>query len=222
MTRHLLMIWTARRIPVAHHHFQRVTGIDKLWIYGHTEYELAQAVHAFLSEHDEYSHATLMPDDAIVSQQALDRVLDTAAAHPDAAVGGWSNCDFTHRYANIGTTPLLQSEPRSMSDYGHLLSIDEIAEREHPFPASFCGHTLFTMPRALWLDDATRLQPLGAAPGWGSDYSQCKRLQDAGIALYVDPLAFAGHLKLDHLVADTAGWKRLHLDDKYTVLEVIA
>ena len=78
------------------------------------------------------------------------------------------------------------------------------------------------MPRMLWLHHATRLQPLGHEPGWGSDYAQCKRLQDAGIDLYVDPLAFVGHLKLDHLVTDTAGWKRLDLQDKRIELEVTA
>jgi hypothetical protein len=179
----LLVVWTARKIPTCHMHFRALTGIDKLWVYGHTECELAEALPRFLQRHPEYTHATLMPDDGIVSQQALDSVLRTARSHDRGAVGGWSNCDFTHHYTNIGLTPLTKPKPESMSDYGHLLGISEIAEREHPFRAQFCGHTLFTMPSDLWLHDATRLQPLDPAPGWASDYAQCKRLRDAGIPL---------------------------------------
>jgi hypothetical protein len=203
-------------------HFRALTGIDKLWIYGHTECELAAALHTFLEQHPQYTHATLMPDDGIVSQQALDSVLRLAAEldNKPTAVGGWSNCDFTHHYTNIGVTPITEPQPKSMQDYGHLLGIDELAEREHPFRAQFCGHTLFTMPRELWLDDATRLLPIAPEPGWASDYNQCRRLAEAGIELWVDPLAFAGHLKLDHLVSDTAGWKRLHMSDKRVELEV--
>jgi hypothetical protein len=211
----LLMIWTARRIPVAHHHFRNLTGIPKLWIYGHTEYELADAVPAFLAEHPEYTHATLMPDDGIVSQQALDSVLKTARQYDRSAVGGWSNCDFTRHYTNIGLTKLVAPVPKSMSDYGHLLSIDELGERETPFRAQFCGHTLLTMPSDLWLHEKTRLQPIPPAPGYASDYNQCKRLSEAGIELFVDPLAFVAHLKLDHLIGDTTGWKRLYMTDKH-------
>lgn len=218
----LLVIWTARRIPTCHMHFQRLTGVDKLWIYGHTEFELAAALPEFMAAHPEYTHATLMPDDGIVSQQALDSVLHTARTHDRQAVGGWSNCDFTHHYSNIGLTELVAPQPASMSDYGHLLGIDEIAEREHPFRAQFCGHTLFTMPRDLWLHDATKLKPFSPDPGWASDYAQCKRLRAAGIELWVDPLAFVGHLKLDHLVSDSAGWKRLDLQTKKLELEVAA
>lgn len=218
----LLIIWTARRIATCHHHFRSLTGIDKLWIYGHTEHELATAVPAFLQDHPEYTHATFVPDDGIVSQQALDAVLLTVRTKPGAAVGGWSNCDFTHRYTNIGATRLEADNPSSMRDYGHMVPIDVIGEREFPFTAEFCGHTLLTMPREMWLDDATRLHPLGDAPGWGSDYSQCKRLRDAGITLWIDPLAFVAHLKLNHLESDSAGWKRLNLDDKRVLLEVAA
>ncbi len=212
----LLVIWTARQIPTCHMHFRALKGIDKLWIYGHTEAELAAALPIFLADHAEYTHATLIPDDGVVSQQAIDSVLNLAAEldNTPTAVGGWSNCDFTHHYTNIGITELTSSEPKSMRDYGSLLKIDELAEREHAFRARFCGHTLFTMPRELWLDEATRLQPLGEAPGWGSDYNQCKRLAEAGIEVWVDPLAFVGHLKLDHLVGDTAGWKRLYMTNK--------
>ena len=216
----LLVIWTARKIPTCHMHFRALRGIDKLWIYGHTECELAAALPAFLLEHSQYTHVTLVPDDGIVSQQALDSVLHTARAHDRHAAGGWSNCDFTHHYTNIGLTELAASKPSSMSDYGHLLSIDELAEREHPFRAQFCGHTLFTMPRDLWLHEATRLSPIMPEPGYASDYAQCKRLREAGIELWIDPLAFVGHLKLDHLVSDMAGWKRLDLSDKRVVLEV--
>jgi hypothetical protein len=160
-----------------------------------------------------------MPDDGVVSQQALDSVLGVAATH-DGATGGWSNCDFTHHYTNVGITPLVKPEPKSMKDYGHLLTINELAEREHPFQAQFCGHTLFTMHRHLWLDEATRLEPLMPAPGWASDYNQCRRLATAGVSITVDPLAFVGHLKLDHLVGDTAGWKRLYMTNKRVELEV--
>ena len=220
----LLVIWTARQIPTCHMHFRALKGIDKLWIYGHTECELAELLPAFLHAHSEYTHATLMPDDGIVSQQSLESVLRLALEHNDVptAVGGWSNCDFTHHYTNVGLTKLVATKPTSMQDYGHLLGIDELAEREHPFRAQFCGHTLFTMPTSLWIDDATRLQPLLPTPGYASDYAQCKRLTEAGIELWIDPLAFVGHLKLNHLVGDTAGWKRLDLQSKKVELEVAA
>jgi hypothetical protein len=220
----LLVIWTARKIPTCHMHFRALEGIDKLWVHGHTECELAELLPAFLQAHSEYTHATFVPDDGIVSKQALDSVLMLAQEldHIPTAVGGWSNCDFTHHYTNIGLTELVEPKPASMDDYGHLLSIDEIAEREHAFRAQFCGHSLFTMPTSLWIDDATRLQPILPAPGYASDYAQCKRLREADVELWIDPLAFVGHMKLDHLASDNAGWKRLDLHTKKVELEVAA
>jgi len=218
----LLVIWTARRIPTVHLHLRALTGIDKVWVFGHTEEQLADAIPALLMERPGYTHAMLVPDDLVVSQQAVDSVLRLAAEyeHTPTAVGGWSNCDFKHPYTNIGLTVLEKPRPDSMKDYGHLLRIDELAGREMPFRARFCGHTLFTMPRELWLDDATRLLPLAPTPGWGSDYHQCYRLGVAGVEVWIDPLAFAGHLKMDHLVGDSVGWKQLYLSDQRIEWEV--
>lgn len=218
----LLVIWTARNIPTCQYHFRTLTGIDKLWIYGHTEWELAHALPTFLADHPEYTHAVFTADDGIITQQALASVLHTASLHPDAAVGGWSNCDFTHHYTNIGTLPLVDDAPVSMKSYGHLVPIDVVAEKREPFRAVFCGHSLFTLTREAWIDPATRLHPCGTGGGHASDYAQCKRLQDAGVPVWIDPFAFVPHLKLNHLEADTAGWKRLDLSNKGVLLEVAA
>lgn len=218
----LIVIWTARSIPTCWHHFEALTGVGKLWINSHTEWDLADALPDLLDQLPEYELVGFAPDDGIFSQQSVDRVFDTLEeklADGPCAVGGWSNCDFTHHYTNIGNPSYNGTAPRAVADY-ELLPIEHVAAQRHPFLAGFCGHSLLAMHRTQWMHPDTRLSPLGSRPhGCMSDYSQCERLHNAGIPLWVDPRAFIGHLKLDHTVSDTSGWKQLDMTRKVTHLE---
>lgn len=218
MTHRLLLIWTARRIPTCQYHLDTLTGIDKLWIYGHTEYELSQAIPTFLAEHPQYTTIGIAPDDGIYSQQTIDAVFN----HADelgTPVSGWSNCDYTHHYTNIGNPDYNQGPPSTAADY-NLLSIPDVAAQPEPFQAGFAGHSLLTMHRTLWLDPATSLEPIQrCAPGSQSDYNQCRKLWQAGIPITIHPNAHIAHLKLNHLETDTTGWKTLDLTRKAIQLE---
>jgi len=217
----LLVIWTARSIPTCWHHFEALTGVSKLWINSHTEFELSDALPTILDGLPEYELVGFAPDDGVFSQQSVDAVFDTLEAklaNGPCAVGGWSNCDFTHHYTNVGN-PEWQYAPSEVADYA-LLDIADVASQREPFQAGFCGHSLLAMHREQWIHPDTRLIPLGSRPhGCMSDYNQCHRLHTAGIPLWIDPRAFIGHLKLDHTLTDTSGWKQLDMTRKVTHLE---
>jgi len=214
----LLIIWTARQIPTCQYHLDTLQGVDKLRVHGHTEYELSQAIPAFLQDHPEYTYAGLAPDDGIYSQQTVDTVFNLAY-ELDTPTSGWSNCDYTHHYTNIGNPTYELTAPRTVDDY-HLMSIPEVAAQREPFTATFAGHSLLTMHRGLWLDPATSLEPIQqCAPGSQSDYMQCRKLYEAGIPITIHPAAHIAHLKLNHLETDTDGWKALDLTRKHIQLE---
>lgn len=218
----LLVIWTARHIPTCWHHFEALTGVGKLWINSHTEWELADALPGLLENLPEYELVGFAPDDAVFSQQSVDAVFDTLEAKltdGPCAVGGWSNCDFTHHYTNIGDPTYEHASPRDVSDY-QFHHIEHVAAQHEPFRAGFCGHSLLAMHRNQWLNPATSIEPLGTRPhGCMSDYNQCHKLHTAQIPLWIDPRAFIAHLKLDHMHTDTSGWKQLDMTRKVTHLE---
>lgn len=211
--RRLLVIWTARDIPVAQHHFRTLTNTDKLWIYGHTEHEVAHALTKFLTEHDEYEAISFCPDDGLLSQQAYDQIHYTHSKHPEAAISGWCNMDFTHTTAAVQTSQLserLEYEP---------LQINDVASRREPFPITWTGMVCLTMTRDLWLK--VPLLPYGEDGGFASDHSTCRRLGMAGVEMLCDPLAMLVHIKIDHTAIDVyEDWKRLNLSDKRIELEV--
>jgi hypothetical protein len=219
----VLVIWTARSIPPALHHFEALEADVKVWVRGHTEAEVAEwladlvssEVEQFELDIDDSSLITLVPDDVVVSQAAYDAVLQTAREHPEDAASGWANVDFVSTLATVMVNPV----PELCTDWPELLTVPEVAASTVPIRASWSGMTLHTMPVWMWREHP--IVPHYSPPGSASDHALARSLQAAGRSIYVDPRAAVLHLKVDHTRTDTGdAWKRLNLVDKRVDVEV--
>jgi hypothetical protein len=222
MSRNVLVIWTARSIPPALHHFEALKADVKVWVRGHTEAEVAAWLAEFVSAPipetagwDDSSLVTLVPDDVVVSQAAYDAVLQTAREHPEDAASGWANVDFVSPLATVMVNPV----PELCTDWPELLSVPEVAASTVPIRASWSGMTLHTMPVWMWREHP--IEPHYSPPGSASDHALARSLQAAGRSIWVEPRAAVMHLKVDHTRTDTGdAWKQLNLADKRVDVEV--
>lgn len=207
----LLAIMNPRDIPDAVDAFARL-NVRRAWLQGYTEWELAEVVRSIVDDDGiPFTHMVVAADDLVVTQHALDAVLELAReGHP--VVTGWCRLDATHPLANITAGPLVGDEP-SPGAY-RFRTFRQVAGYELPVvPTGFVGFALTCMPRDLW-----RQFPFGAFGGpsqsWASDFHLSRRLRDAGVPMVAARDGYCEHLKERWLELDRDPRKRLLVGER--------
>lgn len=217
--RTLLMIMNPRRITECTYSLRMLTGVDIAWLTGFTEVQLVDVIAGVINSSD-YDRYSLISDDTVVAQHALDCVLDTHTKNPEAAVQGWVNmCATFPRISGVMTEPLRTAQPTSADDYTWLDVADVTAHTE-PFPATFGGLVLHTMTKAMWHTYPFSCYAGANDPGWGSDYHMCHRLFTAGETLLIDPRADIHHAKERWDTPDTDDRKKLYIGAEYQSVRI--
>lgn len=189
--RTLLLIMNPRTIAECLYSMRHLDGVDRAWMQGYCEHGLVDVIAGIVGDTD-YDRYAIIADDAVVSQRALDAVLEHHATMPDGAVSGWSNVDASSDLSNVMTSDLVAKVPRSTHDYD-LLTIDEVRAAPAPFRARFSGLALHVMSRELW--QRYPFAVFGGSPGWASDYHLSRRLQEDDVPLVVHPRGEVHHVK---------------------------
>lgn len=197
-----LLIMQPREIPECVNSLRQLR-IPKAWFRGFTESELEPVITEFVAEHTEFTHFVIVCDDGIVTQGALDAVLDRAPYRP--VVSGYCNLDLADnmQLVNLRKPPLAAYGETNTSTLYRLTEVfgnDEV-------PTSFVGFSLTCMTRDLW--QRFPFQAMGGPPGNSSDWALSSRLWNAGVPMVGAGGAFQLHVKERWNAADTNWAKRL-------------
>lgn len=189
----LLMVMNPRRIGAA---IESIAELDvhKVWLSRFSEYGLRDVI-ADVIETTGYRHYMIVSDDGIVTQDAVDRVLELAGRWP--VVTGYCNLDESgDGRVNLTKRPLVGDTPTAEA-YGELWTRDEVETYPvAPVPTGFTGLSLTTMGRELW--QRFPFEAIGGpdpAPSFCSDFRLSVRLRDAGVPIVAARGAFTRHLK---------------------------
>ena len=187
----LLAVMNPRRIPECIASLEAL-DVRKAWLSNYTEWELQEVIHALVLDRQvPFTHLLLVADDCIVTQQALDAVLELAQEHPVAT--GYCRLDWSHPLVNITKRPLHGHKP-VVGAYD-FYTLEEVQEWTEPVvPTGFVGFALTCMSRSMWSEF-----PFGAFGGahqaWSSDFHLSMRLRDAGVPMVAAREGLVGHLK---------------------------
>lgn len=190
--RALLCIMNARNIPECIASY-RDLDIDLAWMSGYTDAQLG-GVHQGIVESTDYDAYIVVSDDCIVTQAALDAVLELLeAGHPAAT--GWCKLHTTSEDANLCDAPLIGDLP-TKDAYPFFTVRDVLEHPDAAIPTHFMGFALTGMTRELW-----KRFPYGAyteirRTGYSSDFHLCVRLRDAGVPMVAARDGYVEHLKV--------------------------
>ena len=204
-----LVVLNARRIPAV------LSALEELeqWLpivrlQGMTEHRISERWPEVIAGADklEYTHLSVISDDAIPTHRAVHAVLQAARLHP--VVTGWCNLDHTKSLVNLSDTPLTDATPAPHS-YRFPTAWDVLAGPPIR-PTFFAGLCLTTMSLGLW-----HRFPYGCygEPGYAGDYSLSKRLGDAAVPIVAARDGFCHHLKAVWNTHDHTPGRELHIGD---------
>jgi GT2 family glycosyltransferase len=186
----LLVIMNPRRIPAA---MESITAlkIDKLWVQNFTYTEISELLPGWLAQTDHDVIGTLA-DDTIVTQAALDLVLD--AYQPGAVYTGYCNLyedkQTDDDFVNITKTPLIEMPTATWECYDWATK-HEVEQCDGLYRSYFAGDSLSFHSREMW-----QTYPFQTAScGQQGDYALCVRLQRDNVPIYAVPGASILHLK---------------------------
>lgn len=187
MAEPLLVILNPRRIPECMEAFAAL-DVAKAYLRGYTENGLCEPFSRLLTA-SEHSPLVVVSDDVVVTQEALDAVIATAADHPVAT--GYCNLDESSPLINLTRSKLKGDSPTPESYDWY--SRDELDQLPDPIWTGFSGMCLTAMSLEMW-----QRFPFGCFPsgnGCASDFHLCMRLRDAGVPIVAPKAGWVRHLK---------------------------
>lgn len=198
--RTLLLIMNPRAIPSAIQSLSELK-IDKAWMSYYTEAELETVIPSIINVTN-YDRYTIISDDVIATQTALDEVLRLHDNFPNRVACGWTNLDAQYDLSTYHPKNLKYGLPH---DNRYNFETMETA-RNMPDIATtrFHGMIFTTMNRELW-----KRYPFKTYNGCASDLHQCQRLQEDNTTIYTGRNTFVYHLKERRNQLDEAPEKQL-------------
>jgi len=208
----LLGVMNPRQIPECIQSLKALS-VRKAWLSNYTEWELQEVVASVVrDEAIRFSHLVLVSDDCVVSQGALDAVLEAAERMPEHVVTGYCRLDSTHPQVNITRRPVMGDVPSAGAYDFYYLSEVQGWPRE-VVPTGFVGFALTCMSREMW-----REFPFGVFGGehrsWSSDFHLSRRLRDAGVPMVAARAGYVEHVKEKWNRLDQAPEKRLLIGER--------
>lgn len=190
--------------------------VDKLWFEYMTEASIAGifAPSINVAEARGYTHAVLLSDDTVPSQDALDLVLAHALDPNRQVVTAYCNLDQELPFVNITKRPFGNLHLSAKDDYDFYTRAEVDAHAGRLVPTFFAGACLTCMPIELW--KRYPFQVLGGKghPGYASDYRLSVRLQQDGMPIVAPRGAFVEHVKEVWNKRDLSPEKRLLIGER--------
>jgi hypothetical protein len=200
--RTLLVVLNPRAIPSCLASYEAL-DVDRAYLTGFYEYQLAQAAMQIPDDYDAY---VIVSDDVIVSQEALDVVLRYVDDEHPVVTGYCSLDSGRHKgWVNLSHKPIHDPIPR-VENY-EFMTYDAVSTAETPLvPTCFVGMALTAMTREIWQRFPFDVcQPYNAQ----CDYSLSYRLTRAGIPMWAARDGFVEHVKQRWNEPDTDPEKRI-------------
>ena len=202
----LLVIFQPREIP----EFLEATNklkIDKLWLKFFPQEEAYVTARVWFLEHTEYTHFVILPDDLIVTQDNILRLINDVYEDPDRIISGWCN-NTAGPTDNEDTNFSLKLPPIQTVKYDlyNFTPIINIRGGDIIMPVIHQGTALTFLPRDIVIQIPFRTY---LPPDLGLTYD----LYDRGIIQYVDLRVRCLHLRHPHGILVNKREKQLIFDE---------
>lgn len=194
-----LIILQPRRIPAAIQSIEAL-DIDKLWLTGFTEPELAPHLNAFIRD-TAYPNYWLVADDVIVPPEAFRCVQGLLDRH-DAATG-YCRLAADDPRVNLTRKPLRAPGGRVGWKSYDFFTLDELQRTEGEVTSHFGGWALTGMRRELWLRFPFEVNRHSRCQ---TDAQTALRMAAAGLSFVTHRDSYIEHLKRDPNQTLDDGW----------------
>jgi hypothetical protein len=187
----LVCVMNARDIPECMDSYRRLTT-DVAYMTGYTIAELVP-IHAEIIRTTDYDAYINVSDDCVVTQSAVDAVVDLlASGHP--AVTGWCRLRKGSPLANLSDSPLVGAPPdRHGFDFPSVGRVRKWPDKI--YPTHFMGMALTGLTREMWERFPYGCWKITHDRGHGSDTHLSTRLRDAGIPMVCARDGYVEHMK---------------------------
>lgn len=200
-----VLVMNPRRIEPCIASFESL-DVDLIWLTGMTQAQLVPHVASAIND-THYDAYAMCADDCIVSQDALDAVLELLSEGHSVATG-WCRLDATSPQVNLTQGPIIGDHPTT-SAYGRWwLRQEVLAHPSHAVPTGFAGMALTAMPREMWMRYPYRVYGEHAR-GFSSDFNLSRRLRDTNVPVVAARDGEIEHVKERWNALDKAPEKRL-------------
>jgi hypothetical protein len=187
-----LLILKPRSIPATERALDELPSwLPVIELFGYTERQLADGVFAsVIDANRDFSHFMVASDDVIIRWSAIGAILRRAPEHE--VLTGYCQATHTEWRTNLTRAPLQGDLPRA--DAYDFIPFQEIVSGPPTVRSWFTGMCLTFMPRMLWYEFPFQcFADKAEDPGYGSDFSLSKRLQEADIPITAVRDSFTYH-----------------------------
>lgn len=189
--RHLVCVMHARRIPECIQPLESL-DCDVAWMSGYSDAELGP-VHEQLVADTDYDTYTIVSDDCIVTQSAVDAVTALLEqGHPAAT--GWCKLHTRSEDANLCHAPIKGDHP-TVDAYPFYRAAAVRTWPDPVVPTHFMGFSLTGMTRDMCQRFPYRAFTEIRKRGYSSDFNLCMRLRDAGVPMVAAREGYVEHVK---------------------------
>jgi hypothetical protein len=192
--------------------FHALTSVDKAYFTGYTEEGLEKPINDFVRNHY-YDYYILVSDDAIVSQKALDLVIENASS--EIVIGGWCRFNpssdkvamrirkfFIHQYLYPTGSTLRHFLPKFANEFWYkikqktFVTVKDVDSQDEIFPVYWLGWNLACMSRRNWIRYPFQVYKsrFSWIPKEASDVTLFERLQKDRVPVYCIKQAEILHL----------------------------
>ncbi len=189
----LIGIPSPRDIPEFKQHIDQLK-IDKLWLKYYKELDACLRMQRYFLKHPEYTHLIVIPDDLIVKQYDLTRLLVALHRHDYAVLSGICNVDNspeTKGKYNICDLQHLPTADPVMRQYVWMSNRSKLVRKGQPFRVSYMGFAMVAIRR-----DIVERLPFRSDGHCCLDTMFCWDCAQLKIPIYVDPKINMYHMKI--------------------------
>jgi|TARA_Y100000296_G_C5168514_1_gene256030 hypothetical protein len=194
-----LLVMQPRNIQPSLESYKKSFDIPMVFFKAFTEPQVTLQLNKYIKEHD-YTHYIIIGDDAIVTRQAAETVLEYTEDEIYDVFTGWMNMhtesDGTFSVeSTVNHNKIRCADPSwgpSKEDYGEWVTMDQMRKLPpEPIRTSYANFALTGMTKEMWERFPVACWPNSKS----SDHHLSLRLQGAGKKVWTHPDAFIRHLR---------------------------
>ena len=194
-----LLVMQPRNIQPALESYKKSFDIPMVFFKAFTEPQVTLQLNKYIKEHD-YTHYIIIGDDAIVTRQATETVLQYTESKKCDVFTGWMNMHINDdgsfsEQSTVNQNRIRCTDPSwgpAREEYGEWITMEMMRKLPPELVrTSYANFALTGMTKELW-----EQYPISCWPrGNSSDHHLSLRLQNDGVKVWTHPKAFIRHLR---------------------------
>jgi hypothetical protein len=211
----LLLVLNPRELPACLMSLKRL-DCPKVWLSYFSEWELCNVISGVVNSTD-YKRYVVISDDCIVSQDALEAVLnfqetrELITLSENFVTTGYCNLDVASDLVNLTRVPFRDTRQPDEGSYDWY-SAQEVFDSSGGVTSWFAGMALTCMTRGMW--QRYPWDCYGKPRGWAADYHLALRLQADTVPIFAPKNGFVYHTKKNWLDHSTTAKTKIYVGER--------